>query len=157
MWPARASPIPKRPNVLRICAGAVGIRHRRQQPRQAPGHRVRPRLLRVSLWTLAVATALTGLPAALTPRAFYDSFPLGLSWVDELPPYNQHLVTDVGGFYLAFAALFAWAAVTLQRALILPLVTAWSLAATLHFVFHVTHLNGFDVADAVGQTAALGA
>ncbi len=118
---------------------------------------MRPRLLRVSLWTLAVATALTGLPAALTPRAFYDSFPLGLSWVDELPPYNQHLVTDVGGFYLAFAALFAWAAVTLQRALILPLVTAWSLAATLHFVFHVTHLNGFDVADAVGQTAALGA
>lgn len=30
-------------------------------------------------------------------------------WVAPLGPYDAHLVTDVGGFYLAFAALFAWA------------------------------------------------
>jgi hypothetical protein len=111
----------------------------------------------VSLWVLAATSAFTGLPAALAPHAFYDDFPLGLAWVDLLPPYNEHLISDVGGFYLAFALLFAWAAVSLQRALVVPLCAAWSFAALLHFGYHVTHLDGFTVGDAIGQTVALGA
>ena len=87
--------------------------------------------------------------------AFYDDFPLGRAWVEMLPPYNEHLVSDVGGFYLAFALLFAWAAVSLQRALVVPLYTAWILAALLHFEYHVTHLDGWDVGDAVAQTVVL--
>jgi hypothetical protein len=83
-------------------------------------------------------------------------FPLGLGWVEKLPPYNEHLVGDVGGFYLAFALLFAWAAISLRRALVVPLCTAWSLAALLHFGYHVTHLGGFDIGDAVAETAELG-
>jgi hypothetical protein len=110
---------------------------------------------RVSLWCLAASSASTGLPAALAPRAFYDGFPLGRGWVEMLPPYNQHLVTDAGGFYLAFALLFAWAAVSLQRPLVVPLCTAWSLAALLHFGYHVTHLDGWDARDAIAQTVAL--
>ena len=112
-------------------------------------------IARVSLWLLAVSSAATGLPAAIAPRSFYDDFPLGREWVAMLPPYNQHLVTDVGGFYLAFAVLFAWAAVTVRRELIVPLCTAWTLAAVLHFGYHVTHLDGWDVGDAVTQTVAL--
>ena len=111
---------------------------------------------RISLSTLAVASAFVGVPATLVPRAFYDDFPLGRAWVEMLPPYNQHLISDVGGFYLAFAVLFAWAAVTLRRALIVPLCTAWILAALLHFGYHVSHLDGWNVTDAVAQTAALG-
>src|SRR5262249_17523321 len=79
----------------------------------------------------------------------------GRGWVELLPPCNQHLIGDVGGFYLAFALLFAWAAVTLRRELVVPLCVAWSLAAVLHFVFHVTHLDGFSAGDAIAQTAAL--
>jgi hypothetical protein len=109
----------------------------------------------VSLWWLAATSAFTGLPAALAPRAFYDDFPLGRAWVNMLPPYNEHLVSDVGGFYLAFALLFAWAAVSLQRALVVPLCTAWIFAALLHFGYHVTHLDGWDLGDAVAQTVAL--
>jgi hypothetical protein len=51
--------------------------------------------------------------------------------------------------------LLAWAAVSLQRALVVPLCTAWIFAALLHFGYHVTHLDGFDVGDAIGQTVAL--
>jgi hypothetical protein len=112
-------------------------------------------IARVSLWCLAASSAATGLPAALAPRSFYDDFPFGSGWVSLLPPYNQHLIADVGGFYLAFALLFAWAAVTLQRPLVLPLCAAWSLAALLHFGYHVAHLDGFGTGDAIAQTVGL--
>jgi hypothetical protein len=64
-------------------------------------------ITRVALWILAAEAAWVAVPALLAPRAFYDSFPLGASWVEMLPPYNEHLISDVGGFYLAFALLFA--------------------------------------------------
>jgi hypothetical protein len=111
--------------------------------------------LRVALTLLAVEALFVGLPAAFVPRRFYDDFPFLASWVDRLPPYNHHLVTDVGESYLAFALLFAWAAVRPSRALVVPLCSAWALAAALHFLFHVTHLGGFPTADAIAQTASL--
>jgi hypothetical protein len=117
--------------------------------------RARRTLLRVALGTLALSAATVGLPATLTPRAFFDGFPFGASWVAPLPPFNLHLVGDVGGLYLGFAILFAWATVTLARGLVVPLCVAWSAAAILHLGFHVTHLEGFSVADAVGQTVGL--
>jgi len=112
-------------------------------------------IARVALWILAVEAMLVAVPALLAPRYFYDSFPLGASWVDLLPPFNQHLISDVGGFYLAFALLFGWAAVTLRRPLIIPLSIAWSIAALVHFIYHVTHLDGFDTAAAIAQTVGL--
>jgi hypothetical protein len=112
-------------------------------------------IARVALWCLAVSAAVVGLPASIAPRSFYDGWPFGRGWVELLPPFNRHLVTDVGGFYLAFAVLFAWAAVTLRRELVVPLCVAWTLAALLHFVFHVTHLDGFSAGDAIAQTAGL--
>ena len=111
--------------------------------------------LRTALVLLSVYGLAVGLPAAVVPRRFYDDFPFVASWVDRLPPYNQHLVSDVGGFYLGFALLFAWAAVRPSRALVVPLCTAWALAAALHFGFHVTHLGGFPTADAIAQTISL--
>jgi hypothetical protein len=114
------------------------------------------RLTRTALWVLAVSAAFTGLPAALAPRTFFDDFPFLSAWVDLLPPYNEHLVTDVGGLFTAFAVLFAWAALRPSRELVVPLCVAWSVSAVLHFAFHVTHLDGFGVADAVGELLVLG-
>jgi hypothetical protein len=111
--------------------------------------------VRVAMGLLALSAAGTGLPASFVPRSFYDSFPFGLSWVDRLPPYNAHLVTDVGGFYLAFAGLFAWAALRPSRDLIVPLCTAWAIAAALHLRFHVVHLGALPTGDAVAQTVGL--
>jgi hypothetical protein len=113
--------------------------------------------LRVALGLLAVYAAFVGVPATLAPRGFYDDFPFFASWVDLLPPYNQHLITDVGGSYLAFALLFAWAAARPSRELVIPVCSAWALAAALHWVYHVTHLGGFGTADAIAQTAGLAA
>jgi hypothetical protein len=114
-----------------------------------------PLISRVALWILAAEAASVAVPALVAPRSFYDSFPLGASWVEMLPPYNQHLISDVGGFYLAFALLFAWAAITLRRSLVVPLCGAWGIAALVHFVYHVTHLDGWDAADAIAQTVSL--
>jgi hypothetical protein len=111
--------------------------------------------VRVAMGLLALSAAGTGLPASFVPRSFYGSFPFGLSWVDRLPPYNAHLVTDVGGFYLAFAALFAWAALRPSRELIVPLCAAWAVAAALHLRFHLVHLGALPTGDAVAQTVGL--
>lgn len=109
--------------------------------------------VRAGLVVLAVTSLTTGAWAFFAPRAFYDHFPGGgRNWVSLLPPFNEHLTTDVGGFYLAFGLLFACAAVTLARPLLVPLLSAYLLASVLHGGFHVTHLDGYSTPDKVGQT-----
>ena len=98
-------------------------------------------------WTLGVLAAVSlfvGLDAFIWPHSFYDHA-LG---VNRLPPYNQHLLTDVGGFYLGFAVLFAWAAVDRGRALVLATCAAWIVVQALHLTYHGTHLEHFNVATA---------
>lgn len=114
-----------------------------------------PRSARAALGVLFASALLIGLTAAVTPRTFYDDFPFVAHWVELLPPYNEHLVTDVGGLYLGFAVLFAWAARTLDRTLVRAVCVAWLLTATLHLIFHSTHLGGFGSADAAAEIATL--
>jgi hypothetical protein len=114
-----------------------------------------PGSARAALAFLFASAALIGLIATLAPRTFYDDFPFVSHWVDLLPPYNEHLVTDVGGLYLGFAILFAWAARTLDRTLVQAVCTAWLLTATLHLIFHVSHLEGFTTADGIAEIATL--
>ena len=110
---------------------------------------------RVALGFLLVSALVIGLTAAALPRTFYDDFPFVAHWVELLPPYNEHLVTDVGGLYLGFAVLFAWAAWTLERTLVRAVCVAWLLTATIHLVFHAGHLEGFDTADAIAEIVSL--
>lgn len=112
---------------------------------------------RVALVCLCLSCLVIGAQATVAPHAFYTGFPFGRGWVELLPPYNEHLIRDVGGFYLAFAILFAWAAVTLARELVVPLCVAYAVDAVLHGVFHVLHLDGFTAADAIAQTVGLAA
>jgi hypothetical protein len=116
-----------------------------------------PRVARIALWLTAASAAGVGVVAAFAPRTFYDEFPFVGHWVDRLPPYNEHLVTDVGAFYLGFALVLAWAAATLQRTLVLAACSGWILFSVLHFVFHARHLEGFGTGDAVQQLVSLGA
>jgi hypothetical protein len=114
-------------------------------------------VLRITMVCLCLSALPIGLQATLAPRSSYDGFPLGRSWVELLPPYNEHLIRDVGGFYLAFAILFAWAAVTLARELIVPLCVAWAVFSVSHGLFHALHLDGFSTGDAVAEIAGLAA
>jgi hypothetical protein len=114
------------------------------------------RWTRAALVALAFSTASVGLPALLAPRSFYDDFPWLAHWVDLLPPYNQHLITDVGGLYVAFTIVFVWAAVRPVRELVMAACAGWTVAALAHFVFHATHLDGFSTGDAVAELVSLG-
>lgn len=114
-----------------------------------------PRAARAALVVLALAAASIGITATVAPRTFYDDFPFLDHWVDLLPPYNEHLVTDVGGFYLGFTILFAWSAWKLQRDLVRAVCVAWLVVAALHLLFHATHLDGFTTADAIGELTSL--
>jgi hypothetical protein len=115
----------------------------------------RPELARGALLLLCAYCLFIGFVALAAPHAFYDDFPFLAHWVELLPPYNEHLVTDVGGLYLGFAILFAWAAWTLDRALVRAVCAAWLLTATIHLLFHIDHLAGFGTADAIGQIFTL--
>ncbi len=110
---------------------------------------------RVALAILLLAAASIGLTATLAPHTFYDDFPFLRQWVSLLPPYNEHLVTDVGGLYLGFSVLFGWAAWTLQPTLVRAACSAWLLTASIHLFFHATHLESFGTGDAIAEIASL--
>jgi hypothetical protein len=110
---------------------------------------------RAALGFLFVSALAIGLSAAVVPRTFYDDFPFVAHWVELLPPYNEHLVTDVGGLYLGFAVLFGWAAWTLDRTLVRAVSVAWLLTASIHLLFHAGHLAHFGTADAIAEIATL--
>jgi hypothetical protein len=110
---------------------------------------------RAALGFLFVSALVIGLTAAAFPRTFYDDFPFVAHWVELLPPYNEHLVTDVGGLYLGFALLFAWAARTLERTLVRAVCVAWLLSGGIHLLYHAGHLAGFSTADAIAELFTL--
>jgi hypothetical protein len=114
-----------------------------------------PQAARGALLVLLVAALSIGLTATIVPRTFYEDFPFVASWVELLPPFNEHLVTDVGGLYLGFAVMFAWAAWTLDRTLVQAVSVAWLLAAGIHLLFHAGHLDNFSTADAIAEIASL--
>jgi hypothetical protein len=127
------------------------------RPSRGRGPAARTRLLRVTLACLAFSAAVPGLQATISPSSFYDGFPFGRAWVQMLPPFNERLIRDVGNYKLAFATLFAWAAWRPSRELVVPLASAWSVAALLHAVYHALHLDGFGAGDAIALTAVLAA
>lgn len=112
-------------------------------------------LIKACLAILAFAALSIGLPAAFAPETFYTDYPFFTSWVNLLPPYNEHLVSDVGGLYLGFGILFVWALFKPSKTLILPVAVAWLVTQVIHLAFHVGHLEGFSTSDAVAQTIGL--
>ena len=114
--------------------------------------------MRALLAALAVSAVYPGAWAVVAPRSFFDEFPgAGRHWTAELPAYSEHLVTDVGAFYLGFALLLAWAAMRPSRELVVPVCSAFALFSALHLAWHAAHLDGLATFDAVLQTASLAA
>jgi hypothetical protein len=110
-------------------------------------------LLRVGLLLLTAMQAMIGLWALAAPRSFYDGFPSrGHPWVALLPPYNEHLVRDVGALNLALTLVLGAAALTLHRTMIRAALLGMAVYAVPHTVFHAGHLEGFPAADAIAQT-----
>jgi hypothetical protein len=109
---------------------------------------------------LAAILALTaidaGLWAAAWPRQFYASFPgFGHHWVAMLPPYNEHLVRDVGGLYLAMAVVSVWAVVRPRGETFALAGLGWLAFNIPHCLFHLRHLGMYDGVDKAGNVIAL--
>jgi hypothetical protein len=111
--------------------------------------------IRAGFAVLTANEAVIGFWALIAPRSFFDSYPLGLGWVAMLPPFNEHLVRDVGALSVGFSVLFLAALVHPRRALVGATACAWLAAATPHLLFHLGHLRGLSVSEALGQSAGL--
>jgi hypothetical protein len=106
---------------------------------------------------LVVLAGAVGVMQLFAPQAFYDRFPSAThTWVAYLPPYNEHLMRDVGGLNLALLIVIVVAAVTLDRLVVRTALAAVLFFAVVHFIFHATHLENFPRGDAIGQTVSLG-
>src|SRR5690348_7337464 len=106
---------------------------------------------------LAGSGALIGFWAQLAPRSFYESFPLpGHHWIAPTGAYNEHLIRDVGGLYLALAVLSVWAALRPDQGTSRAVGAAWSAFSLPHLIFHSAHLDEFGLADQLGNLIGLG-
>jgi hypothetical protein len=116
-------------------------------------------LVRVGLGLLALINAWWGGWARFAPRHFFDTFPgFGHHWTAAYPPYNEHLVTDLGSTFLTLAVLLGIAAVLDQPTVRWVVLTGVIVFNALHLEFHALHgglLSGFDLGASL-TTLALG-
>jgi hypothetical protein len=116
----------------------------------------RPELARGALLVLCGYCLFIGFVAVAAPHTFYADFPFLAHWVDKLPPYNAHLITDVGGLYIGFAVVVGLAAWRLQRDLTIAACAGFLTVSVPHLLFHATHLGGFGAAEGAAEMMALG-
>jgi hypothetical protein len=119
-------------------------------------HRVRRTWLRIGLLFVAATPLTGGLWALLSPRAFYDDFPLpGSDWVSTLGPYNEHLVRDYGALNLAMAVLLVATGILLERRLAQITLVTWLVFEVPHFVFHLGQSHHFSAGSNLAQLGGL--
>lgn len=111
---------------------------------------------RIALGYLTIVALQIGLWAQFAPQSFYDDFPgLGRTWVSVDGPYNEHLVRDVGGLYLALAVLLIAAVITLHRALIVTASIAVLVSGVPHLIYHTVNRDNLDISDLVASLGGL--
>jgi hypothetical protein len=101
---------------------------------------------------LSLGQGVPGAWALFAPRFFYDGFPLpALAWVTKFPPYNEHLVRDLGALSLGLTTVLLIAAVSPERHLVRAAAVGCLAFTVPHLIFHAAHLGRFDTVDVVGQ------
>lgn len=110
---------------------------------------------RVILALTAAQGLLVGIWAEFFPRSFYDSFPgFGLHWVSMMGAWDEHLVSDVGSFYLGLSAITIIAIFAPTAGPARLAGVGWTVFGVLHFIYHATHLMG-STFDRVGNLTSL--
>ena len=113
--------------------------------------------IRAALVVLGVIQLVDGLYALCAPRSFYDDFPFGRGWVEALPAYNEHLVRDVGGLFLATAVVLFAAARFMERRLVIVAAASFLCFSVPHTIYHFLNLGPYDTFDAVANVVSLAA
>jgi hypothetical protein len=86
--------------------------------------------------------------AVLGPAHFFRTFPGGgLHWTASYPPYNQHLVVDLGATMLTLATLLIAAAIVDSPAVSTVAGLATAVFGTLHFGYHALHGGAMGATD----------
>lgn len=94
--------------------------------------------MRIVLALLAMFHLAWGVPAVIAPRWFFDHFPgLGHQWTAAYPPFNEHLMTDVGAAATTLGVLLAIAAVVNDVKVTRTVLTGVILFSGLHLGYHV--------------------
>ena len=105
--------------------------------------------VRAGMAALGLVHAWWGVWATVWPRHFYDTFPgFGRRWTAAYPPYNDHLVTDLGATFLTLAFLLLAGALLKSRTVRAVALVAVALFGALHLSFHAGHpgtMAGFDL------------
>jgi hypothetical protein len=111
---------------------------------------------RLGLVALGAPLLALGAWAVLAPRSWFDDFPGGgRHWVSALGPYNEHLATDVGAFFLAIGGLLIFAAVVLERRAIQMALGGLLVFSIPHLVWHLGELGPYDTLDKVLNVISL--
>lgn len=112
---------------------------------------------RFTLIQLGVIQVALGLYALFFPRSFYEDFPFGLGWVEALPAYNEHLLIDFGGLYLATAVMLIAASLRLERRWVVISLLAYLAFSIPHTTWHLFNLEPYTTGNAIGNVVALSA
>ncbi|GAA4585561.1 hypothetical protein GCM10023194_28590 [Planotetraspora phitsanulokensis] len=108
--------------------------------------------LRGGLLALAALQTVASVWQYAFPLSFYDDFPT----VSLDPPYNEHLISDIGGLGLALTGMLYFAAWVLDSKVVLSALIGYLIYAATHFTFHVRHFDHFSLLEAVGVGTGLG-
>ena len=113
-------------------------------------------IVRAGIGALALINVWWGVWARFAPRNFFEEFPgFGRHWTAAYPPYNQHLVTDLGSTFLTLGVLLGLAAVLNSRAVRTVVLVGVIVFNTLHLEFHVGHHEGMAPFDVTASLTSL--
>lgn len=115
-----------------------------------------PRWVQAILLYFGVTNAFPGFWALFRPRSFYQFFPgFGRVWVAVDGPYNEHLIRDVGAFFVALSVL-SFLALLLPRSQSVRTTAIGLLTFNLpHLWYHLKHLQMLPLVDQIGNVGAL--
>lgn len=99
---------------------------------------------RVSLWVrlglamaLAPAQLVTGFWAVVSPRSWFEHFPVvGPDLVAAQPPFNSHLATDAGAGFLATGVALVAAGLWARRSAVWVALLTYLVFAVPHLIYH---------------------
>ena len=98
----------------------------------------RRRVLRAFLLLLAIPQLAIGVWALADPQGWFTTFPGGgREWLPLYGPFDEHLVTDVGAYFLALGALLVMAAIWIERRLVIAAAITYLVFAVPHFIYHL--------------------
>ena len=106
--------------------------------------------IRIGLAILFLDELVVGAWNAIAPETFYRYFPT----VDLTPPFSEHYARDFGGATLGIGLLLDIAVFKPKSHFVIPAALAYSIFALLHFCYHVAHLGGATVGEAIALNAA---